>query len=204
MLQKCLTTTIISRDLSEFIEIEASDPVIDRVLFTKKEISTLWEHADEWDYQVLLILLYTGMRVNELLKNQKCNVDLKKRWIHIPKELAKNASSIRYVPIHDRIFPFIKQFYNRSDGSLITNDNGYNVAYNNFVSRNLKKINDELNALHRLHDTRHTFITRCHEQRLDDLTVKKIVGHSPDSITAKVYTHIEIQEMLSEINKLII
>lgn len=200
--QTAIKNDIVSRDLSEYIEIETSDPVIERTLFTKKEIDALWEHKDEWDYQILLILLYSGMRVNELLKNQKCNVNLEKRWIYVPKELAKNASSVRYVPIHDRIFPIVKRFYDRSPGSLITNDGGYAVSYNNFVSRNLKKINSQIGANHRFHDTRHTFITRCHEQRLDDLTVKRIVGHSPDSVTAKVYTHISPEEMLTEVNKL--
>ena len=54
----------------------------------------------------------------------------------------------------------------------------------------------------RFHDTIHTFITRCHFAGLDDLIVKKIVGHTPDSITAKVYTHIDLDSMYQEINKL--
>lgn len=200
--QTAIKNEIVGRDLSDYIEIETSDPVIERTLFTTKEISILWEHQDEWDYQILLILLYSGMRVNELLKNKKSNVNLEKRWIYVPKELAKNASSVRYVPIHDRIMPIMERFYNCSVSDLITNDTGHTVVYGNFVSRNLKKINKEINADHRFHDTRHTFITRCHEQRLDDLVVKRIVGHSPDGVTAKVYTHISPGEMLGEVNKL--
>jgi integrase len=200
--QTAIKNDIVHRDLSEYIEIESSDPIIERTVFTPKEISILWEHQNEWDYAIILILLYSGMRVNELLKNNKNNVNLEKRWIYVPKELAKNTSSVRYVPIHDRIMPIMERFYDKAKTDFITNEDGYTVKYNNFVSRNLKKINKEINADHRFHDTRHTFITRCHEQRLDDLTVKKIVGHSPDGITAKVYTHIELAEMLEEINKL--
>lgn len=193
---------IISKDMSQYIVIEASEPLIDRIPFSDSEISLLWDNSDKYDYAILLILLYSGMRVNELLKNTKSNVNLDEHWIYVPKELAKNKSSIRYVPIHDKIYPLIKKFYDRANNNLITSDSGYNVMYNNFVSRNLKQINAVLGSNHRFHDTRHTFITRCHFAGLDDLIVKKIVGHTPDSITAKVYTHIDLDSMYQEINKL--
>lgn len=200
--QYALQNDLVNKDYSEFIEIESSDPIVERKPYTQDEINSLWEHADEWDVQILLILLYSGMRVNELLKNLKENVNLEERWIYVPKEIAKNSSSVRYVPIHDKIYDIVRVFYERAKKQLITNPNGYNVAYNNFVSRNLKRINKEMNTDHRFHDTRHTFISRCHEYKVDDLCVKKIVGHTPPSITQKVYTHITNEELLAEINKI--
>ena len=193
---------ILHKDLSEYIVIESSDPIIDRIPFSDDEISLLWQHSDKFDYSIILILLYSGMRVNELLKNTKANVNLEERWIYVPEELAKNKSSIRYVPIHDKIYPLVKSFYDRATTNLITNDSGYSVTYNNFVARNLKKINATLESTHRFHDTRHTFISKCHYAKLDELTVKKIVGHTPEGITAKVYTHIDFKSMYEEINKL--
>lgn len=192
----------VNKDYSEFITIEQSDPIIDRNVFSNDEIKLLWNKSREWDVKILLILLYSGMRVNELLKNQKENCNLEERWIYVPESIAKNSSSVRYVPIHDKILPILKDFYNRSSSNLITNKDNYNVTYHNFVSRNFKKINKCFSNEHRFHDTRHTFISKAHEYKLDELTLKKIVGHSPDSITQKVYTHLTVKQMLEEINKI--
>ena len=200
--QYALQNDLTNKDYSEFVEIEHTDPIIERKPYTKAEINALWKRSNEWDIAIILILLYSGMRVNELLKNTKDNVNLEERWIYIPKELAKNKSSIRYVPIHDRIYDLVKEFYDRASTSLITNPSGYKVSYNNYVARNLKRINEEMHTDHKMHDTRHTFISRCHECKVDDLCTKKIVGHTPDSITQKVYTHITMEQMQTELSKL--
>ena len=200
--QYALQNDLTNKDYSEFVKIEHTDPVIERKPYTKTEINALWKRSNEWDIAIILILLYSGMRVNELLKNTKDNVNLEERWIYIPKELAKNKSSIRYVPIHNRIYDLVKEFYDRASTSLITNPGGYKVSYNNYVARNLKRINEEMHTDHKMHDTRHTFISRCHECKVDDLCTKKIVGHTPDSITQKVYTHITMEQMQTELSKL--
>lgn len=123
----------------------------------------LWSHSDEWDCQILLILIYSGLRVNELLRNTAANVNLDEHWIYVPNELAKNKTSVRYVPIHDKVYPLVMEFYNRaiSSGSeaLMTNPGGYPIAYNNFATRNLKRLNTQFETKHRMHDTRHTFAT---------------------------------------------
>jgi integrase len=200
--QYALQNNLVSKDYSEFINIEYSEPVIEREIFTDEQIDALWGISDNWDAKILLILIYTGMRVNELLKNTHENCNLEERYIYVPKELAKNNTSVRYVPIHDKIYDFVKYFYDFNKENLIVNSNGNVVLYNNFVNRNLKRLNDCLKANHRFHDTRHTFVTLAHRYKLDDLCLKKIVGHSPSSITQKVYTHITIQDMLHEVNKI--
>lgn len=193
---------LVKKNYTEFLKIEYSEPMFERTVFTQKEIDELWKHSDEWDIQIILILLYSGMRVNELLRNKKENVNLEEKWIYVPKELAKKKASIRYVPIHDKIFNLVKQFYDRAEDELITNTGGYVVAYNNFVARNLKAINKRFNMAHRFHDTRHTFATMAYNYKLDDLCRKKILGHDLGDITTKIYTHITHEQLLEEINKI--
>lgn len=201
-----ISQNFVKRDLSELVTFEETEPIIDRILFTKNEVDTLWKNSEKWDIKVLLILLYTGLRVNELLKNQRCNVNLEEKYIFVPKELAKNKSSIRHVPIHDKIFDLVKWFYENSEKyekkELIVNENGYIVTYNNFVARNLKKINLILENDHKFHDTRHTFITAASKCKFDRLTLQLIVGHERKGTTDKIYTHIDITDMLKEINRL--
>ena len=196
---------IVARDYTEYIKIEYSEPTYEREIFSQKEISYLWDHSDEWDCQIMLILIYSGLRVNELLKNTAANMNPDEHWIYVPKELSKNTTSIRYVPIHDKVYPLLMEFYNRavSSGSesLMVNPSGYTIAYNNFATRNLKRLNEQFETKHRMHDTRQTFASVAHQSGMDKLTTQKILGHAPETITERVYTHISIDDMKRELDK---
>lgn len=197
---------IINKNPVQYIDIEYSEPVVDRIIFNSNEIKTLWSMSDDWDIKIILILLHTGMRVNELLKNYRENVNLNERWIYVPDEIAKNRESVRYVPIHDAIFDFVKYFYDNSvafnQEKLVVNPAGTVVMYNNFVARNLKKINKHMDVPHKMHDTRHTFASLANHYQLEELMIQKIMGHKPSSILRSVYTHISVLEMLVAINNI--
>ncbi len=199
--EHAIKNDLVNKNYAEFITIEHSDPTIERIPFSNQEIEYLWKISNErYDAQILLILLYTGMRVNELLQMPRDCCHLNEQYLEILK--AKNKSSIRKVPIHDKILPFVKRFYDLSGENLIVNDNGNNILYGNFVNRELARLNKEMNSSHRFHDTRHTFISNGHKYRLDEYCLKRIVGHEVKGITQKVYTHVGVPELLKEINKI--
>lgn len=192
---------IISTNYADYITVEESDPVFERVPYSDEEILWLWDHsADRYDVQIILILLYTGMRVNELLQMPRDCCHLDEMYLDIKK--AKNKASIRKVPIHHRIFGFVKAFYDKGGETLIVNKFAHTVVYGNFVNREYKRLNEEMNTFHRFHDTRHTFISAGHRYRLDDYCLRKIVGHEVKGVTLKVYTHVGLDELLAEINKI--
>ena len=192
---------IIHKNYASFVVIQQSEPVYERVPYSDHEIDVLWKNAHgRYDVQILLILLYTGMRVNELLQMPRDCCHLEERYLDIKK--AKTKSGIRQVPIHDKIYDFIKTFYEKNGNTLIVNDNGKTVLYNNFVAREFKRMNKEFNMNHRFHDTRHTFVSKAHKYRLDDYCLKRIVGHEVKGITQKIYTHVDVEELLKEINKI--
>lgn len=197
---------LLVKDFTENIVIENSDPVVDRIPYTKKEIALLWQNSDKWQYRIILILLYSGMRVNELLKNDICNVHLEEKYIYVPKELAKNKESERKVPIHDRTLPFVKAFVenpNRGNKTrIVLNDAGTVITYNNFCSRDLPRMNKGLEYDHKFHDTRHTFASLGTEAGIPELYMQKIMGHKPRSILYNTYTHIKLEELLEYINKI--
>ena len=190
---------LITKKCTDNISIEYSDPTYERRIFTPSEIDFLWENSDQWDIKVLLILLYSGLRVNELLKNDRKNVNLEEKWIYVPKKLAKNNESIRYVPIHSKIFELVKFFYDNSiqfdKENLMVNPSGSVIMYNNFVARNLKRINKNFIYEHRFHDTRHTFATLGTQNNIPELYMQKLMGHTPSSILYTTYTHITTDEL---------
>ncbi len=196
-----LQNNLADRDYADYITIEKSTPVIQREIFSDSEIAKLWSWQDEWAVQILLILIYSGLRVNELLMRPRCDCVLEEEWIYISK--AKNKNSIRYVPIHSKIKPLIQKFYSIESDWLVCTPSGARVWYDNYSKRSIPEINTRLGSNHKPHDTRHTFATLGHRYGLNELVLKKIMGHTPDNITQKVYTHISIQELRQEMEKII-
>ena len=191
---------MVTKNYAHFVTFEYSDPVFERTIFSLDEIKLLKSMDSDWYVRILLILLYTGMRVNELLKMPRDCCDFENNWLDIKK--AKNKFSVRKVPIHPTINGYLHDFFDMKKEWLIVNKDGYHVMYNNFVARNFSAINKKLGCHHRLHDTRHTFISRAKECNMDELCVKRIVGHTTSDVTSKVYTHIALETLQKEIEKL--
>ena len=113
--EQAMEMDIISKDYSKFIKLPKHKAKIVRKIFTEEEISLLWDNIKELRYaDVILILIYTGMRVNELLKLPKSNVNLTKNIITggSKTEAGKN----RIIPIHPKILPLvIKRMENKTE-----------------------------------------------------------------------------------------
>lgn len=56
---------------------------------------------------------------------------------------------------------------------------------------------------HKPHDTRHTCISMMAAKNVNPTLIKKIIGHSGAmSLTERVYTHVNIKELLEAINRI--
>lgn len=190
---------IVPKDYSDYVHFERDAVTIKRELFSSEAVSRLRTRSNEWPYALMLILLYTGMRISEFTENTKANVDMVNKVIKIEK--AKNASSVRTVPIHNDIIPLIEMFLSHPGTDLCTKPNGTKFNYKNFMSRELKEICEYIGEEHTPHDTRHTFITKARECGLNNLVIQRIVGHAPDTITEKVYTHLTNEDLVESVNK---
>lgn len=184
-----LMNDIVSKDCSRFVKIRQDAPQKEKNCFTKEEIEKAWKRADEWQYAMLIILLYTGMRIGELLDLKK--EDVYDGFIHVTH--GKNRNAIREIPIHERIESILSAFMELDGEFIICKPNGTRIEYKNFMGREWKEMCAYLEAEHTPHEARHTFITRMHELGCDVVTLQSIVGHQPDNITHQVYTHISAQ-----------
>lgn len=73
--------------------------------FTRQKINKLWSNLNTEGVDSILILIYTGMRVGELLNLTKDNIYLRQKYIKITK--SKTKSGLRIIPIHEKILPLI-------------------------------------------------------------------------------------------------
>lgn len=190
---------MISKNYAINLDIGKQETVIVRTVFSQEEIQRLWDNIDRMEYiDTILILIYSGMRVGELLEMQRCNVNLEERTMKIVR--AKNKSSLRSVPIHNKIFPIVKKYYELGAEALIPNTEGNFFTYSNYQQKKWKQIMEQLEMEHLPHDTRHTFASLSDTYGLKKICIKRIMGHESKDITDRVYTHKDISELLEQIN----
>lgn len=195
------------RKYSEYIDIGKKTTKLERIPFEEDEIDKMWENVDRMDFiDTILILIYTGMRVGELLDIKIENVFLDEKYMRggSKTEAGKN----RIIPLHERIIPLVKRWYDKAKevGSeyLIFNYEYNQMLYWNYYHEKWEKIIEQLefNKEHKPHDTRHTFSTRMDRTSANKLCTKRILGHASKDITDKVYTHKDIEDLLEAVNML--
>ena len=173
--------------------------------YTINEILAL-KKADTPEAHIMLIFIYTGVRINELLNinrdnihiDEKCDDDGTERLISYMITGSKTkAGKNRIVPIHDDIKQFIIDELLKPEKRLV------DVTYANFTTRTvLIKVNKLLNTHHTMHDTRKTFATLCQMNNLNVYIRKKVLGHRMNDITFDVYTNESKNRLWTEINKI--
>lgn len=189
----------------KYLEIDkAGNPnALLREPFTKVEIERLWKSVDANEYiSVVLILIYTGCRISELLNLKKCDVNLESRYFNIIE--SKTDAGIRTVPIAKKIMPFITFWVNKNNcDNLISTPEGMKMTYRNYFDSYWRPL---LHAIdmdsHRPHDTRHTCVSLLTSAKVDERFIQKIVGHKGQNVTRTVYTHLEIEELIIEMDKI--
>lgn len=173
--------------------------------YTINEILAL-KKADTPEAHIMLIFIYTGVRINELLNinrdnihiDEKCDDDGTERLISYMITGSKTkAGKNRIVPIHDDIKQFVIDELLKPEKRLV------DVTYANFTTRTvLIKVNELLNTHHTMHDTRKTFATLCQMNNLNVYIRKKVLGHRMNDITFDVYTNESKNRLWTEINKI--
>ena len=206
------------RDMIRYIDISkpGNSNAYDRKPFTKKAIKQLWTAEPSNEYiSVVLILIYSGLRISELLDLEKKDIHLDERWFYVKE--AKTEAGIREVPIAEKIVPFFEYWLSRKCDHLICTPDDEAFTYRNyydsywiplmlqlgmgeFITEEDKK--EPVYKGYTPHCTRHTCVSLLTEAGVDERILQKIVGHKGQNVTQAVYTHIELPFKLEAINKI--
>ncbi len=206
MYDYAMKNELCNKDYSEFVDIlkfkDRNPNKMDRNKFNKKEIERLWEQKDDKYYQIVLMLIYTGVRISELLDLKKENVHLNERYFDVLA--SKTENGIRKVPIADKVLPFFRFWYNDTKSEyLLHTENGEQFKYRNYYDSYFLPLMNNLGLSQTPHCCRHTCISMLAEAKVDQTTIKKIVGHSGAmTLTERIYTHLDIEELINAINKI--
>ena len=204
------------RDKTEFIDIGVKEESTLHYKFTSKEIDALWRWSPNNDYvQVILMLIYSGTRPGELFNVKKSEVNLEEEYFVIVE--GKNENAKRRVPIYKRTMPFYENWMSKDGEYLITKLNGdrfnFQTGHRQYIESYWMPVLKDIGIYeykndkgeiqeHRPHDTRHTFTSMWKEKKLDETFRRKIQGHSGQGVGEQVYTHIDMENLKDEINRL--
>lgn len=207
----CLENDIVQKDYSQFIEFTAVEHSSKRSPFSQDEIKILWNNLDyvvdlnsigfiskKW-VDTILIMIYTGVRIGELLSIKKEHVFLKERYIDLHG--TKTKASRRIVPIHQKIYPLVAERMQDDSEWLFVGDQNKNISYSTYRYSFFDKAMEHFKMQHGPHDCRHSFATYAQKSKLDSFITKRILGHTTSDITFDVYTHTFVDELLAEIDK---
>ena len=187
---------IVEKNYAQFVETGEETTKIERKPFTDAEIETLWANLGKPYVDTLLIMIYSGMRIGELLILTPDDVNLKERII-IGGIKTKNGKK-RAIPIHHKILPIIES--KMKQDYLILSPTGKQLGYNNYMQRQFQPLMESLKMNHLPHDCRHTAATKLANASVDRTIVKLILGHSSDDVTERVYTHKTYQQLVEAID----
>ena len=190
---------IVTKDYSIYIDIGKKKEESKRKPFTQLEIQRLFELEKDIQYvDTILIMIFTGLRIGELLILKCEDIDLDNRTIvgGIKTEAGKN----RVIPISKKILPLIKRRLSVGNEYFIVNSFGEKMNYDNYYKEKFIPIMEQLNMEHKPHDCRHTFATLMSNSNANSTAIKKIIGHSSYVTTEKIYTHKDIEELKKAID----
>ena len=212
----CVREDLISKNPVEEQVIVSEKESEKKDSYTREEVHMLWDNLDfvvvpnptkKTAYvkrtpmiDTVLILIYTGLRIDEFVSLKTEDIHLKERYITIRG--TKTDCSERIVPIHSLIIPLIEK---RMNGTyFLENDKGQRITYDTYRDTFFNPMREKLGLNKGIHETRHTFSTFTALCDFNLVMRQKMLGHVSNNITNDVYTHVFIEDLVREIDKLVI
>ena len=173
-------------------------PETTKSIFTDEQIERLWKiQGEEW-VDTVLIFIYSGFRITELLSMTTDQVNLEEKTF---KGGIKTASGKgRIVPIHPRIFQFVRNRVEQGNEYFLSIDN--KKATQSKYRTIWGKIMNQIEADKTPHEARHTFETRLDNANANRKCIDLLMGHKSKDVGNRVYNHKTIEQLKQTIELL--
>ncbi len=184
----------------------------------QKRIEQYILHSKKVKLYGIVICLYTGLRLGELMALTSADIDTKNLTISVNKtcyyginenniftriiDTPKTRNSKRIIPYPKQLNGLIKELTkNKTCNSIICNKDKpiSNRSYQRTFERLLRKLDIPHKGFHSL---RHTFATRAIASGMDVKTLSEILGHTNSIITLNRYVHSPLPHKADMMNKL--
>lgn len=189
-----------------------SDPVpqTTRERFSNAEIKKVWKAYKEFQkgkdfgeipiewIDTVLIFLYSGFRISELLTMKTENIDLKKKTFK--GGIKTNAGKNRIVPIHSAILPMVKKRLNKP-GEYFINIGGNPISQTQYRNH-WNSLMTYLGINKTPHECRHTFESLLDSKGANRKCIDLMMGHVSKDVGNRVYNHKTLEELKAAIELL--
>ena len=213
---------------------QAKKEVSDIVYFTEDEIKLIescslskyntgkYKYENGW---YIIILLYTGLRIGELLALKWDSIDLQRKTLKVTGNLKqvknrdrtsnksykiieqppKTKAGNRIIPLANKVieaFDYLEKNKKQNKFVVVTK-NGNPVSARN-IDRTFRQIIKAtgIEKTCGVHSLRHTFASMLFKKGIDVKTVSEILGHSDVSITYNIYIHVIEEQKIAAIDLL--
>lgn len=154
---------------------------------------------------IVYLLLYTGVRVSELVGIKIADVDFLTSQLTV---IGKGGRR-REIGLRQDVLQLVKDYMKEERSESIFSQSDYLLVsqraekmHRDAVRDWLAKISKELGFKLHPHLFRHTFCTRLLKKGVDLTTVSKLAGHSTVNMTARFYIQTTKQEKMDAVNLL--
>ena len=184
-------------------------------------------------YDGIYILFYTGLRISEFVGLTVSDIDFENERIEVTHQLqrtrkmeylieaTKTESGTRYVPMTDEVKecfkriiknrkkPKIEPIIGGMSGFLYLDKNGMPMValhwekYFQHICEKYNKIYREQMPKVTPHVCRHTFCSNMANSGMNPKTLQRIMGHSDIGVTLNVYTHVDFEDVKSELKAVV-
>lgn len=193
---------IVEKDYSKFIDVGKRSTVIEKIPFTVEEIDTLFQNIEHECVDTVLFMIYTGIRVSEMMDLKKENVNLVDGYFTVVNSKTTSGKG-RIIPIHSKIMNLVIERFTKSKEYLFENENSKSkFYYTTYLAQRFTPLMKKLNMKHTPHECRHTFATLLSKVNGNSTSIKEMIGHSSYALTEKFYTHKELDDLKKELEKL--
>lgn len=174
------------------------------------------------NYVGVIICLYTGIRLGELLALTWNDIDFDKRLLNINKTVytitrngkneayidkPKSRQSHRIIPLPKQLINVLKKSKNKSISNYVITTKIGGIVQNRSYQKSFRSILRKCDIPYKnFHSLRHTFATRALELGMDIKTLSEILGHKNSIITLNRYSHSLLEhkfELMNKVGKLL-
>ncbi len=183
----------------------------------QKKIEQYVLHSPKDKLFGVVLCLYTGLRIGELLALTWKDIDFGKGLLFVSKtchdgndgcnhiriiDSPKTVHSRRVIPLPKQILPLLKNLKKRSKCDYIIADGDKPVFVRSY-QRTFELLLKKLGIAHKgFHSLRHTFATRAIECGMDVKTLSELLGHKNATVTLNRYAHSLLEHKTDMMNRL--
>lgn len=165
----------------------------EKEIFTEEDIRKLEADGSE-TAKIILMLIYTGMRINELFLLPVADY----HGTYVIGGEKTEAGKNRVIPIRPEGREYFKYFAETSETDLLLSGR----TSRSFRRYHYYPLLDKLGIERKTpHATRHTYASWAANNGMKPEVLQKIMGHAKYSTTAEIYVHSDIEQLIDAVEK---